>query len=162
MKPKIFLSGLGTTKAAAGSIEAQRKIDYELNLDLARAAKDAGVDTYVLISSGSANAQSRFAYVRMKGELEDAVKGLGFKHTVILRPGLIVGGRGDSRPAEFAFQSVARAFRTITPALTDFWAQDATTIARAAVNAGIKCLEGEREPGVWVLGQGDIVALGKE
>jgi hypothetical protein len=29
---KIFFSGLGTTKAAAGSIEAQRKIDYDLNL----------------------------------------------------------------------------------------------------------------------------------
>jgi uncharacterized protein YbjT (DUF2867 family) len=100
MKPKIFFSGLGTTKAAAGSIEAQRKIDYDLNLDLAKAAKESGVDTYVLISSGSANAQSNFAYVRMKGELEDAVKALGFKHTVILRPGLIVGGREDSRPAE--------------------------------------------------------------
>jgi uncharacterized protein YbjT (DUF2867 family) len=162
MKPKIFFSGLGTTKAAAGSIEAQRKIDYDLNLDLAKAAKESGVDTYVLISSGSANAQSNFAYVRMKGELEDAVKALGFKHTVILRPGLIVGGREDSRPAEFAVQSVARAFRRITPALTDFWAQDATVIARAAVNAGVKCVEGEKEPGIWLLGQADIVALGKE
>jgi uncharacterized protein YbjT (DUF2867 family) len=143
-------------------VEAQRKIDYDLNLDLAKAAKEAGVDTYVLISAGSANSQSSFAYVKMKGQLEDDVKALGFKHTVIVRPGLILGGRQDSRPAEFAIQSVARLFRKVTPALTDFWAQDAAIIARAAINAGAQCLDGKREEGAWVLSQADINALGKE
>ena len=160
-KPKIFFSGLGTTKVQAGSLEAQRRIDYDLNLDLARAAKEAGVDTYVLISAGSANAQSNFAYVKMKGQLEDDVKALGFKHTVIVRPGLILGGRDDSRPAEFAVQSIAKLFRSVTPKLTDFWAQDAATIARAAISAGVQCLEGGREEGAWVLGQAEINTLGK-
>lgn len=160
-KPRIFFSGLGTTKAQAGSIEAQRKIDYDLNLDLAKAAKEAGVDTYVLISSGSANAQSSFPYVQMKGQLEDDVKALGFKHTVIVRPGLILGGREDSRPAEFAIQSVAKLFKAVTPKLTDFWAQDAATIAKAAIDAGLQCLDGKREEGAWVLGQVEINALGK-
>lgn len=160
-KPKIFFSGLGTTKAQAGSIEAQRKIDYDLNIELARAAKEAGVDTYVLISAGSANSQSSFAYVQMKGQLEDDVKALGFKHTVVVRPGLILGGRTDSRPAEFAIQNVAKLFRSVTPKLTDFWAQDAATIARAAINAGVQCVEGKKEEGVWVLGQAEINTLGK-
>lgn len=160
-KPTIFFSGLGTTKAQAGSIEAQRKIDYDLNLDLAKSAKEAGVDTYVLISAGSANANSSFAYVKMKGQLEDDVKALGFKHTIIVRPGLILGPREDSRPAEFAIQSIAKLFRRATPALTDFWAQDAATIARAAINAGVQCLEGKREEGAWMLEQTEINALGK-
>lgn len=159
--PEIFFSGLGTTKAQAGSIEAQRKIDYDLNLALAKAAKDAGVDTYVLISGASASSQSSFAYIKMKGELEDSVKALGFKHTVLVRPGLILGGRQDSRPAEFAIQKVAGLFKSVTPKLTDFWAQDATTIARAAVNAGMQCAEGKKEGGVWVLGQAEINTLGK-
>ncbi|KAF2624486.1 NAD dependent epimerase/dehydratase family protein-like protein [Macroventuria anomochaeta] len=159
--PKIFFSGLGTTKAQAGSFEAQRKIDYDLNLDLAKTAKEAGVETYVLISAGNANAQSSFAYIKMKGQLEDDVKALGFKHTVLVHPGLILGGREDSRPAEFAIQSVAKLFRSVTPKLTDFWAQDATTIAKAAVNAGVQCLEGKKEEGVWVLGQAEINALGE-
>ncbi|KAF1925991.1 uncharacterized protein M421DRAFT_229314 [Didymella exigua CBS 183.55] len=159
--PAIFFSGLGSTKAQAGSLEAQREIDYDLNLALAKAAKEAGVDTYVLISAGSANAQSSFAYVRMKGELEESVKALGFKHTVLVRPGLILGGREDSRPAEFAIQKVAGLFKSVTPKLTDFWAQDATTIARAAVNAGVQCVEGKKEGGVWLLGQAEINALGK-
>lgn len=162
LKPKIFFSGLGTTKAAAGSIEAQRKIDFDLNLELAKVAKDVGVEIYVLISGGGANSQSNIAYTRMKGELEDAVKALEFKHTVILRPGLIVGERTDSRPAEAVLRGIAKAFRSLTPALTNFWAQDASVIARAAVNAGVQCLEGKHEAGVWELGQGAIIGLGQE
>lgn len=159
--PKVFFSGLGTTMKQAGSFEAQYKIDYDLNIELARAAKEAGVETYVLISSNSANSQSSFAYIKMKGKLEDDVTALGFKHTVFVRPGLILGAREDKRPAEFALQSVAKLFRAMTPKLTDFWAQDAATIARAAVNAGVQCVEGKREEGVWVLGQAEINAMGK-
>lgn len=89
---------------ATGSFEKQRLIDYDLNLDIAKAAKAAGVKVYVLVSSASANPTSRIAYTRMKGELEDSVNALEFDHTVIIRPGLIVGGREESRPAEFAIR----------------------------------------------------------
>ncbi|KAG9189171.1 hypothetical protein G6011_06039 [Alternaria panax] len=161
-KPQVFFSGLGTTRAQVGGPEAQRKIDYDLNLDLAKSAKEAGVDTYVLISSNGASATSYFAYPKMKGELEEAVKGLGFKHTVILRPGLIVGDRTDSRPVEAALRSLAKGLRGFTPKMTDWWAQDASMIARAAVNAGVHCIEGKKDDGVWLLDMKDIVALGKE
>jgi len=158
----IFLSALGTTKAQAGSFEKQRKIDYDLNLELAKAAKDAGVETYVLISSGSASATSRMPYSRMKGELEEAVKNLGFKHCVIVRPGLIVGGREDSRPPEFVMRTIANAIGSVSRnKLKDFWAQDADVIAKAAVHAGIQCIEGKREEGIWLLGGADIVRLGR-
>jgi len=43
-------------------------------------------------------------YSKMKGELEDSVNALGFDHTIIVRPGLIVGGREESRPAEFVIR----------------------------------------------------------
>lgn len=162
MKPRVFWSALGATKASAGSIEAQRKIDLDLNLELARAAKDAGTDTYVLVSTANASATAYFAYPKMKGELEEAVKALGFKHTVILRPGLIVGDRNDSRPAEAAIRTLAKGMRSLTPALTNFWAQDASVIARAAVNAGVMCSEGKRDEGIWIVSQAEIIALGKE
>lgn len=61
--PGIFYSALGTTRAAAGSLENQRKIDYDLNLALAKAAKDSGVKVYVLISSSGANSKASFAYM---------------------------------------------------------------------------------------------------
>lgn len=165
----MFISALGTTRAAAGSVENQRKIDLDLNYDLAKSAKDAGVDTYVLISSNSANATSSFAYIRLKGEIEDRIKSLGFKHTVILRPGLLLGSRNETRLAEALLRNIAFGLRKVAGGrAVDGWAQDADVIARAAVTAGLKCLEGkgqgggEGERGVWILGQKEIVELGKE
>ena len=86
----LFISALGTSRARAGGLENQRKIDYDLNLNLAKAAKAAGTKTYVLISSAGANSASMAPYMKMKGELEEAVKNLDFDHCLIFRPGLLV------------------------------------------------------------------------
>ena len=96
----------------------------------------------------------------MKGEIEEHVKELGFDHTIIVRPGLIVGKREKSSPEEFLFQSVATAFGHVHSSLKDSWAQDADTIAKAAVSAAIKAEQGEVKDKVWILGQKDIVRLG--
>ncbi|KAI9764198.1 MAG: Protein fmp52, mitochondrial [Candelina submexicana] len=165
--PQIFFSGLATTRAQAGGFENQRKIDYDLNLELAKAAKERGVKVYVLISvatmTKNAMLNRMFAYPRMKAELEDAVKELGFEHTILVKPGLLVGDRDDSRPAEAALKSVAQLMGAISGGvLKDFWAQDADVTGKAAVIAGLRCLEGQAPTGkVWEVGQKEIVRLGK-
>jgi len=158
--PSIFLSALGTTKAAAGSLEAQRKIDVDLNLEVAKAAKAAGVKVCVLVSSASASAKSMIPYSKMKGEIEDAIKELGFEHTVILRPGLLVGSREESRPAEAIMRGVANCLGSVAHVLKDTWAQDAEVVGKAAVSAGLQALEGGK-PKVWEIGQSEIVKLGR-
>jgi hypothetical protein len=99
----------------------------------------------------------------MKGELEDAVTKIGFKHLVILRPGLILGEREDSRPAEFVARRIAGLLEKVGGnKLTDSWAQSADVIAKAGVAAALQCADGTRkEEGVWQLGQADIVRLGR-
>lgn len=98
----------------------------------------------------------------MKGELEDSVKALEFEHTVIVRPGLIVGSREDSRPPEFVVRKIAGLFGMVSNSLKDPWAQDADVIAKAAISAGLKALEGGEEvPKVWTIGQGEIIKLGR-
>jgi len=158
--PSILFSALGTTKGAAGSIAAQRAIDYDLNLSLAQAAKASGVKVYVLISSTSANAHSIIPYSKMKSELEDSVKELGFEHTVILRPGLLLGERTESRFAEAVFRKVAGAIGSVSNVLKDSWAQDADVVAKAAVSAGLQALEGGK-PKLWEIGQAEIIKLGR-
>ena len=101
-------------------------------------------------------------YPAMKGELEDKVKELGFKYTVIMRPGLIMGTRGESRPAEAAIRGFAGLLKKVSPSLTNFWGQDAEAIGRAAVVASVQCLEGKREGGVWEVGQAEILRLAGE
>lgn len=130
---------------------------------MARAAKEAGVKVYVLISASGATTSSMFPYVRMKAETEEAIENLGFEHTVFVRPGLIVGPRPDSRPAEYATQLMARFLGSVSAGyLKNFWAQDADVIAKAAVIASLKCLDGTAPAGkVWILGMGDIMRLGQ-
>ncbi|KAI4276755.1 MAG: hypothetical protein LQ337_002281 [Flavoplaca oasis] len=159
--PEVFISALGTTRAQAGSLDAQRAIDYDLNLALAKAAKDSGTKTYVLISSAAVSAKSRLPYSKMKGELEDAVKALEFPHTIIIKPGLLVGSRQDTRVAEAMLRTVAKGLGSISKGwLTDWWAQDVDVIGRAAVAAALECSEGKREEGLWIVGQADIVRMG--
>jgi len=101
----------------------------------------------------------------MKGEIEEDVKALGFEHTVILRPGLIAGTREESRPLEAAARFVAGWAGKLHSTLKDTWAQEADVIGRAAVNAGLKALEGDVPAGsekVWVLSGSDIIKLGNE
>ncbi|KAL2030181.1 hypothetical protein VTO58DRAFT_107535 [Aureobasidium pullulans] len=85
----VFFSALGTTARIAGGFAAQRKIDHDLNLALATAAKNAGAKIYILISTSGASPTSKIPYAKMKGELDEAVKKLGFEHVVILKPGLL-------------------------------------------------------------------------
>jgi len=80
---------------------------------------------------------------------------------VILKPGLLIGSRQESRVAEGALQSVARFLgSTIGNYGKDFWAQDAEVVARAAVTAGELALKGGYGQ-VWIVDQTDIVRLGR-
>ncbi|KAJ5923384.1 hypothetical protein N7454_008629 [Penicillium verhagenii] len=162
--PDIFLSSFGTTKAAAGGFENQYKIEHGLNIELARAARDAGVKVYVLISSSGANKASSIPYTRMKGDIEEDVKALGFERTVILRPGLIAGTREESRPAEAAIRFVAGWAGKLHSSLKDAWAQEADVIGQAAVKAGLKALEGNVPAGsekVWLIEGKSIIDIAK-
>ncbi|MCJ1291278.1 Protein fmp52, mitochondrial [Xylographa carneopallida] len=160
--PSIFLSALGTTRQIAGSFEAQRAIDLDLNVSLAKAAKESGVKVYVLISSAMVSSSSSMPYPKMKGELEDEVKKLDFPFTVILKPGLLLGSREDSRPAEAVARAIGSALGKLSNGwLTERFAVDAEIVAKAAVNAGMQCIDERREKGLWVVNQSDIFKLGK-
>lgn len=94
--------------------------------------------------------------------MEDAVKELGFPYTVLVKPGLLVGTRKESRLAESVLQAISKGLGAINKGrLTDWWAQDVDVIGRAAVAAGLQCLEGKKEEGLWVVGQSDIIRLGR-
>ena len=91
----VLFSCLGTTLRAAGSQEAQWKVDYDYQFNLAKAAHENGVPTLVLMSSMGANPQSSVFYMKMKGQLEEAVKLLGFSNTIIVRPPSLIRRNSD-------------------------------------------------------------------
>jgi uncharacterized protein YbjT (DUF2867 family) len=102
IKGDVLFSCLGTTMAIAKTKENQYKIDYTYQYTIAKIAADNGVKNLVLISSIGATAKSMNFYLKMKGELDDAVAQLPFERIAILRPGPIdaQGKRPDHRSME--------------------------------------------------------------
>lgn len=86
VKGDVLFSTLGTSLKQAGSKEAQRHIDYDYQLAFAKAARANGVKSLVLLSSIGADSKSSIFYLRLKGELDDAVRDLGFDSLTIVRP----------------------------------------------------------------------------
>ena len=89
VKGDVAFSCLGTTLKAAGSKEAQLKVDYDYQYNFAKAAKENEVEDYILVSSYGANPKSKLFYSRMKGELEQSIKDLHFNKLTIFQPGML-------------------------------------------------------------------------
>ncbi|WP_028111000.1 NAD-dependent epimerase/dehydratase family protein [Ferrimonas futtsuensis] len=100
MKGDLLFSCLGTTKKQAGSIEAQRHVDYHCQWRVAQLAAEQGVGHYLLVSSSGANPRSKSPYLKMKGELEQRVQSLPFNRISLFQPSLLLGQRSDFRPGE--------------------------------------------------------------
>lgn len=89
VKGDVAFSCLGTTLKAAGSKEAQKKVDFDYQYEFAKAAKENNVTDYILVSAYGANPKSKIFYSKMKGELEEAVKKLHFEKITIFKPGML-------------------------------------------------------------------------
>jgi uncharacterized protein YbjT (DUF2867 family) len=102
IRPGALICALGTTWRKAGrDEEAFRAVDHDLVLATSHAARDAGVDRLVVVSSVGADAMNKNRYLRTKGEVERELGRMRFKRLDILRPGLLKGQRiDDLRPFE--------------------------------------------------------------
>lgn len=96
----LLFSCLGTTRKQAGSVAAQQRVDLDYQLHAAKLAANQGVAHYLLVSSASANAKSKNAYLKMKGVLEEQVTSLPFERISIFQPSLLLGQRADFRFGE--------------------------------------------------------------
>ncbi len=103
---------LGTTiKAVGGSRERFRAVDLGIPLAAARVARQQGARHFLLVSALGADAGSRIFYNRVKGELENELRVIGFRSVTILRPSLLLGERAELRIGE----EVAKRFAWIVP-----------------------------------------------
>lgn len=103
---------MGTTRKAAGSEAAQWHVDVDYPLEAAQAAAAHGVKTCVLVSAAMADAQSRWFYPRIKGELEEALRALPFRRLAIARPP-VLDRAGSDRMGERIWVKVVRVFNAL-------------------------------------------------
>ena len=91
---------LGTTIRKAGSQQRFREVDYEYPLRFAQLTLRNGARHFSVVSALGASRSSPFFYSRVKGEMEDGLRQMGWPSLAILRPSVIAGERADSRPLE--------------------------------------------------------------
>ena len=103
----VAFSCLGTTLAVAGSKEAQWRVDYDYQYTFAKHCHQNGVPTFVLVSAAGAKAPSKLFYNRMKGQLEDAVKALGFSCLLLFQPSILIRYNSDRGGENFTVKVIA-------------------------------------------------------
>ena len=91
---------LGTTIRKAGSQAKFRQVDFEYPRRLAELALGNGAKHFSLVSALGASSKSGVFYSRVKGDLEDALRAMGWPSLCLLRPSVIAGERQESRPLE--------------------------------------------------------------
>ena len=135
-------SALGTTIKKAGSEEAFRRVDFDYPKMLAARAA-AGAARFVLVSSVGADKSSGNFYLRVKGELEEAIARMPLEAALFFRPSFLIGDREEERRGEAAGIVVARAlsFALLGP-LRKYRAIPAGTVAEAMVAAATDGLGG--------------------
>ncbi|WP_018128368.1 NAD-dependent epimerase/dehydratase family protein [Balneola vulgaris] len=126
-------SALGTTIKAAGSKEAQYKVDVHYPIVVAQVAKANGITHHALVSSIGANAKSNSFYPRIKGELEDMVMALGFESCSIFRPSFLVGDRDEFRLGEKIGIPIAQVLCKL-PGLKAYHPVQASKVAQVMVD----------------------------
>jgi uncharacterized protein YbjT (DUF2867 family) len=148
----VFCTVGTTNKKVKGDKEAYRKVDYDIPVKAARFCKMTGCETFVLVSAVGANVKTGNFYLKLKGEVEEAVKEVGLQSVHIVRPSMLLGDRKEFRLGE----KVGKAIMTATSAV---WPGKYKPIhARDVAKAMIKAVA-ENKTGVFVYEYNEMKSL---
>jgi len=96
---------IGTTqKNVKGDNDLYRKIDFDIPLKAARFGKEIGCEKFIIVSSVGANSHSSTFYLKLKGELENAIHSVGLNTVHIMQPSMLLGERKEHRTVEGLLQ----------------------------------------------------------
>lgn len=157
----VIICCLGTTIKKAGSQAQFRKVDYGYCLKAAELGRAKGVRAFVLMSAIGSSSSSTIFYNRVKGELEDAVKGLGYPYLSIYHPSLLLGDRPEHRIGEaLGAKAMPLINRVLLGPLEKYRGIEVQTVASAMINEACSlAAEPMAEQLVHVRQYEDIVAL---
>ena len=134
-KVDVIVCCLGTTMKKAGSQRRFREVDLDYPLKAAELGKSKGARAFILMSAIGASSSSTIFYNRVKGELEDALRELGYPYLSIYHPSLLLGDRREQRTAEaLGIKAMPLINRALIGPLEKYRGIPAATVARAMAN----------------------------
>lgn len=131
----VIVCCLGTTIKKAGSQDQFRKVDLGYPLKAAELGRAHDVRAFILMSAIGASSSSTIFYNRVKGELEDSLRALGYPYLSIYHPSLLLGDRKEQRTAEaLGIKAMPLVNRLLLGPLDKYRGIEAQTVASAMVN----------------------------
>lgn len=112
-KIDVAFCALGTTLRKAGSKDVQTRIDRDYVIAFANWSKSNGAERIGIVSSLGATANTSNFYLRVKGEMEQAVINLQLYYTVFVRPSLLLGPRTERRFGEMIGKAIMTALNPL-------------------------------------------------
>jgi uncharacterized protein YbjT (DUF2867 family) len=102
----VFVS-IGTTMSKVNGDKIKYKsVDFDIIFNIANACKQKNISQFIYVSCLGANPKSSNFYLRLKGEIDEAVAKLNLNSTSVFRPSVLLGKRNESRPGEKIMQFV--------------------------------------------------------
>ena len=128
----VFVS-IGTTMSKVnGDKQKYKSIDFDIIFNIAKACKQKNVRQFIYVSSLGANSNSSNFYLRLKGEIDEAIVELNLNSTSVFRPSVLLGKRNESRPGEKILQFVMPLLDFMIP--SDSKAIKAEDVAKSMLN----------------------------
>ena len=151
----IFCSVGTTQKKVHGSEADYRKVDVDIPLHLGQIGLKKGVKQFILVSSIGANPSSHNFYLRLKGEVENAVSELGYESLYIFRPSMLLGKRSEYRLGENIGQAVMRSASFLFfGSMKKYYPVQASDVAQAMLEAAK-----EKRPGINIIQYDEMMQL---
>ncbi len=105
-----IFSCIGTTmKNVKNDKQLYRSIDYDINVNCARLGYENGFSKFVLMSAIGANPGSSNFYLKLKGEIEQAIAAVPFESVHIMQPSMLLGIRKEKRTGEVFAKGISKA-----------------------------------------------------
>ena len=112
----FVFSAIGTTQSKVNwNKDEYRKIDYDINSNIALACKKFKVKNFSFVSTAGAKYKSNNFYLNLKGEIEKNIISMNLLSTSIYRPSLLLGNRKDRRIGEKIAQFLMPKFSFLMP-----------------------------------------------
>lgn len=137
----------GTTLSKAKSLQNFKKIEFSLPMTIFQGINRP--ERFFILSSMGANASSFIPYLRIKGQLEEAIIQIGATCTFFFRPSLLLGKRLEQRPIEilsgWALSKLLNPFKKVSP-----------ISAQRVADSMLQCAQGPLIPGVRYISNQEI------
>ena len=139
-----LFSCIGTTASKTPDKNQYYAIDLNYPQKVAKILHTNGCHTICLVSSIGANSTSSNFYLKLKGDVENAIKQIGFNSTNIFRPSLLLGDRSEFRLMENITQFIYPFINLfLIGSLKDYRSIHAKDVASAMINVATSDKTGE-------------------